>query len=292
LLMKLYSSAGSVYTGREYAEKEKQRTIVQPCCCIYGVSTPERFTDGLTTTEIHDGWLSRCLVFSTNETPPKNRREIDDVIPAGIIERVGMWWQRQFIKGTDGKTISQFVTQNYTSQPQIPLQMIVPTHPVAEKILIDFDDRSTAFGVKHPELSALWLKAEENARRIALIVACGENFDAPEITPAIADYACRLVRYLLADFGENVVPEIVSSGAEQDKRKVVSVLTHAGADGIIKSSLTKKTQWIRTRGERDKLLEDLVEAGDIAFERTERNKRPTLIYWTAENYVKFLNKKK
>ena len=291
LLMKLYSSAGSVYTGREYAEKEKQRTIIQPCCCIYGVSTPERFTDGLTVTEIHDGWLSRCLVFRTDETPPKNRREIDDTIPPGIIERVGLWWKRQIYKDTDGHTVSQYVTPSNTAQPQIPIQIIIPTQPAAEKNLIDFDNQSTAYGVKHPELSALWLKAEENARRIALIVACGENFDNPEITPAIADYSCRLVHYLLSDFGRNVVPEIVSNSVEQEKRKIIAVIYRAGVEGIGKRELTRKTPWIRDKRARDNMLEDLVEADEITAEiilANEKTKQTKVIYRTAANFQKHI----
>ncbi|KKK97182.1 hypothetical protein LCGC14_2655320, partial [marine sediment metagenome] len=47
MLMKLWSAAGSVYTGKEYADDDKQRTLIQPCCCIYGCSDPYRFAKGL-----------------------------------------------------------------------------------------------------------------------------------------------------------------------------------------------------------------------------------------------------
>ncbi len=284
LLMKLYSAAGSMYLGREYAEKERQRSIIQPCCCIYGTSTPERFTSGITPEELQDGWLSRCLVFNSSDTPRKNRNgNSHKEIPRKIIEQVRAWHELKVVRET-GSELSKLVTENYDKQQ--PEQIIVPTEQNAEQIFIAFDDETTDYGKSHTQLARLWGKGEENARRIALVVAAGESFESPVITPQIADYACRLIRYLLIDFGEKIVPEIVSSETEKNKRKVYRVIDTAGKSGITMQYLTRATRWSNQRGRRD-ILDDLLAAGDVFLERDDKSTR----YWSAECYARYFKKK-
>ena len=284
LLMKLYSAAGSMYLGREYAEKERQRSIIQPCCCIYGTSTPDRFTSGITPDELQDGWLSRCLVFYSSSMPRKNRnRERYREIPDRIIQQVRAWYELKVVRET-GSELSRLVTENYDEQQ--PEQITIPAERSAEQIFITFDDETTNYGKSHPQLARLWGKGEENARRIALVVAAGESFESPVITPQIADYACRLIRYLLIDFGEKIVPEIVSSETEKNKRKVYRVINDAGKGGITMQYLTRATRWSNQRGRRD-ILDDLFAAGDVFLERDDKSIR----YWSAGNYQKYLRVK-
>ena len=284
LLMKLYSAAGSMYLGREYAEKERQRSIIQPCCCIYGTSTPERFTSGISPEELQDGWLSRCLVFNSMSTPKKNRGiNYPLKIPDRIIQQVRAWHELKVVRET-GSELSKLVTENYDEQQ--PEQIIIPTTDDSERIFIAFDDETTEYGIKHPQLSRLWGKGEENARRIALVVAAGESFESPVITSQIADYACRLIRYLLIDFGEVIVPEIVSSKTEGDKRKVYRIIELTGTKGITMQHLTGITRWSNQRGRRD-ILDDLFAAGDIAVEKDGSGVR----YWSIKNYAMCLGKK-
>ncbi len=284
LLMKLYSAAGNVYKGREYAEAEKQRTIIQPCCCIYGTSTPERFTGGISPAELQDGWLSRCLVFYSPNSPRKSRGRDESPVPEKITERVNAWYSRKIEPPTDGHSVSQFVTPSNSPQP--PTQIVIPTAADAEKLFVAFDDETIEYGKGHPQLACLWAKGEENARRIALIVAAGEAFDNPVITLPIADYACRLVRALLMDFGTTIAPEIVSSKIEADKRRVISVIAAYGVAGCVKRDLNRDTRWFRDQRERQNLLSDLRESEDIISQESGKTTR----YWTAKNFLKFTAK--
>ncbi len=285
LLMKLYSAAGSMYLGREYAEEERQRSIIQPCCCIYGTSTPERFTSGISPEELQDGWLSRCLVFNSSSTPRKSRnRNPHKEATESIIRQVRAWHELKVVRET-GSELSKLVTENYDEQQ--PDQIAIPTERNAERIFVRFDDETTEYGKSHPQLLRLWGKGEENARRIALVVAAGENFESPVITPQIADYACRLIGYLLIDFGEKIVPEIVSSKTEGDKRKVYRAIELTGTKGITMQYLTRATRWSNQRGRKD-ILDDLFAAGDVTIERDGKSIR----YWSSGNYAKYLEKRK
>ena len=285
LLMKLYSAAGNIYLGKEYAEKEKQRLIVQPCCSIYGTSTMERFSAGISPIELQDGWLSRCLVFCAPFDTPKKRGRIESSVPNDLSEKVKSWATR-VITPPGRPELSHFV--NPTGQTQAPVQIVVPTSHEAEKVFIQFDNESIEYGKQNPLLACLWAKGEENARRIALIVACGINYSKPHIGVDVASYACRLVRYILMDFGTLIAPEIVGSKIEGDKRVVLKAIESFGVKGATRRDLTRKTQKLSKR-DRDSIIGDLMESGDIAFSMDD-DKVKTYRYWTAEQYAKKFSK--
>lgn len=277
LLMKLYSASGSVYKGREYADQKMQRTIIQPCCCIYGTSTPERFTAGLSPTELKDGWLSRCLVFYTDTIPEKirdNNRGAEP--PKSVVELIDRWFHCTTAEN-DGHTING-----------APVQRVIPIDNEAERIYRAFEQHAMEYGKGHPQVSSLWFKAEENARRVGLIVAAGNDCDNPVITAADAIYACRLIEYLLHDFARIIVPEIVTGQVDKDKRELMAIVRRTGVNGCRQSELTKQSSWL-TKNIRANLLNDLIESGEIAYNlmRPECGKgRSGLFYWTYDNYVK------
>jgi hypothetical protein len=278
LLMKLYSNAGTVYKGREYAEAERQRTIIQPCCCIYGTSTPERFTDGLSPAELQDGWLSRCLVFYSTADPEKRRGLYGSPPPMSLVEQVTAWYARKIDPPPGTPDIAQFVAPNGMVRP--PDQLVVQSTAEAEAIFFAFDHKAVISGRKNPPAAAMWKKCEENARRIALIVAVGESFDKPVVTAAAADYACRLVGFLTREFIRTIMPEVVTGKTDYDKRKLVAAIESAGVKGCTKSVVTRRSQSL-TKRTRNDMLDDLVEAGEIAA----KVEGKTVMYWTAANFA-------
>lgn len=287
LLMKLYSAAGSIFKGKEYADSEQQRTIVQPCCCIYGTSSPERFSSGISPEELQDGWLSRCMVFQTHTKPKKNRSNCDVPIPQNIIDQVSAWHARQIgeIDSHDIGALAIFHGAAGTSYVQPPQQLVVPRTSEAESIFIAFDGECSEFGKNTPLLDCLWSKGEENARRIALIVAASENFNSPEITGPIADYATRLIRYLLLNFGKDTVPTIVTCQVDAQKQKLLEIISQSGIAGCSNRLLTQRARW-SNRKQRLALLADLIEAEEIVAQAIGNKKVPS--YWTVENYRTYL----
>jgi len=281
-LMRLYSAAGSSYLGKEYAEQERQRTILQPCCSIYGTSTIERFTSGLSPMELQDGWLSRCLVFSANGSVRKKRGRMESPVPQSLIDQVNAWHIRT-ITSEGNPIVSQFVNPSGGTQP--PEQIVVPTSSEAERIFVAFDDECEQLGQFNPMMVCQWAKAEENARRIALIIACGENFDKPEISASVANYSCRLIRYIMRAFDATVVPDIVTGDTELQKRKLFKIIENTGIEGCIKREITRRSQDLR-KNDRSRLLDDLIESGEIAMEPYRNGTALSVRFWTAALYLK------
>lgn len=232
--------------------------------------------------ELQDGWLSRCLVFRAPFDSVKKRGISECDVPLGLIEKVSEWSKRRIPDG-DPKKVSTFVGNS--NQPKPPGQLIVPTEREADGVFIGFDNESIEFGKRNKLLACLWAKAEENARRIALIVACGECFDSPHITKEVANYSCRLIRYLLNDFGCIIAPDIVEGEINHWKRRLVKIIDRSGVAGMLQCEVTKSSPDMR-RNDRIKYLDDLVESGEIAIGEEIRGKSKTKRFWTAENFAK------
>jgi len=282
LLMKLYSTAGSVYSGREYADTDKRRTLIQPCCCIYGYSTLERFLEGLSPDELTDGWLSRCLVFHTVNNPDKTRNLIEAPVPHDLARKVNAWFGRQISRSAGDGNMDAFVNHYTTGiYARPPNQIIVPTQAEAETLFREFDNDCGKLGKKDKEIATLWYRAEENARRIALIIATSMDFHNPEVTPAIAVYSIALIRYLLKCFCE-MVPWISTSIVDKKKHRVCAVIESTGVNGCSRREIARRTQYLARR-ERDEILLDLAEAGRIITEMISGGVR----YWTTRNRAEF-----
>jgi len=281
-LMKLYSSAKSVYKGREYKDGDTQRKLIQPCCCIYGFSSPGRFHEGLSPEELQDGWLSRCLVFYAGSDPVKSRdpQTEEETIPESLVTQVRAWRQR-IIEPDGGHTVGTLLNYDVAGQYQAadPIQLVVSVDTEAKQRFIVFDNDCIAYGRDNPELKCLWAKGEENARKIALILAVSDNPDNPIITFAHADFACRLMRFLLRDFSLHA-GDITESEIERHKRRLLDVVDQAGQRGCVKRELTRKSRWLNGRG-RDALLADLLEAEDL-FRKPDGK---TTRFWSRRHYI-------
>ena len=114
------------------------------------------------------------------------------------------------------------------------------------------------------ETNYLYGKALENARRIALVLAVGRDGKAAVVTERDADYACRLVRYLVGDLIRAVRETVSESPDEKAKKRIVQIVADAGSGGISRNELTRKTQFIR-KSFRDEYLADLIESGELVM---------------------------
>ncbi|KKM22766.1 hypothetical protein LCGC14_1621920, partial [marine sediment metagenome] len=142
-------------------------------------------------------------------------------------------------------------------------------------------------------MGPVWMKSVEKAKRISLILASSENPNSPFVSKENAAYACRLMNFLLNAFNDKVLGRIASNDEESKKQHILLKILDAGPDGIRKSELTKKTQWVTKVG-RDHMLADLIQGEFIVVVDT--NKRNGIVstqrgrgytklrYWAVEHY--------
>jgi hypothetical protein len=178
MLLQMYSSAASVYVMRAKAGRERTE-IDQPCLCLFGTAVPKHFYESLSARLMTNGFLARLLIL---ECGPRGEGR-DDVyrpLPASLLE-AARWWADYRPGGN--------------LAPQHPAPRLVPAAPEAVAAFADLRRRidATCYGpcraAQDEAGMALWARAYEKARRLALIYACSVDHENPVVTPEAADWA-------------------------------------------------------------------------------------------------------
>lgn len=256
-LMKLYSTSNSTYIGKEYANQDR-KDVVQPCVCIYGTTVPDILYQSISSSELRDGWLGRVLLFISEDDPEQMDDQAKNMsIPKDVISRTQAWVTK--------KPSAPAGTPDIEAALNV-WQDTVPTNSEAQKVFLEFRKKFNKIRMeakkKADGTDCLWGRAEENARKIALIIACGNNFDNAEITFNEANYACKLVMFLVSKFYNAVESNVSDNRCEADKKKMLRIISASHDTGLKKSELVNRTQGF-SKKQRDDYLYDLMEAGHV-----------------------------
>jgi hypothetical protein len=264
-LTKLFSSASTLYLGKEYASDDfPRKDIDQPNACVYGTTNPATLYRGITTSQIRDGFLGRMLVFQSDRhlhDPAGNKPAPP---PAELQAHVQAWFQRR-IDPPNGGNLSPFISAH---------QITVPNDPRAEQTFLDF--RSTTLARRRslaPEgtgLDALWGRAEEHARKIALILSASQSFDGLVVGRETAAWACDLVGHLVTGLVSVIRDNVSDSEVGRQRLEILRAIREQGG-AATKSQIIRAVR-LSSRDMND-ALGSLAEAGYITA-RTTLKPRP------------------
>ncbi len=260
-LMKLYSSADTIFRGKAYADAKRNKVVDQPCVSVYGTTVPEHFYESLTADSLSDGFIARLLVFEANATPARQRVKARPVPES--IKQAAAWWG-SFKPGG-----------NLAAEHPEPL--VVEATPEAGAL---FDALAATVDVElgKPDQAgrSVWARAEEKACRLALVYACSANAQKPVIDAHAARWACDLSVYLTRRM-LYIAHEWVADGVFDARQKRVLRVVRKADGRISRSELCRKTQWL-TQRERQEVIDNLVETGQIEQVVEETATRPRVVY--------------
>jgi len=268
LLKELWSRAGKHYVGKRRVEG--RRNFIQPHICIYGSATPDQFMAGLNSKDVSGGLIPRCLIAFTNEIPDLEIRYKD--APDSLVQITEAWYHRQIHPqpGDSGGDIKDVM---------MPHQIIVPETDQARWIWTQFANRCTdemrKCEANGDSWSGMWGKAAENMRRIALILACSDSYEKPEINDKHMTVARDIVTASIEDTIEVIVECLSDSQAETDRQYVFKAIKAAGKRGIARTALTAKTGRVN-KAVRNSCIEDLVDSGKVDMYIHPRKSKPWL----------------
>ena len=250
-LLRIWSSGNCFWKGKQRAPQrdndEKPVGIMSPHVCLLGMTQPQTFFTGITRSDISDGWLARPIYLISNTRPEPRIALKPKTVPPDIISMV-----------------ERFGQEPPASDPI----KTVPADPEATQVLINFSCHVRQIMNKsdrdRDEIAALYGKAVENARRIALTIAVGRNFDSPTISDADMTYGVSLVDYTIRQAIDIIENTMAENEHERYKKRLLVTIREAGAEGIVRKELTRKSQYLK-RSERDDCLNDLIESGQITI---------------------------
>lgn len=274
-LIELFSSSGSIYMGKSYANhdgKNPVKPIDQPCLSVYGTSVPHHFYDALSGSEAIDGFLSRWLIFESRDYSMEEveHEEIFANVPQKIIDICKYWKDQPFNTETSQGNVADLKI----------VPRLVPCSPAAKAYLKAFATETSKIAQQH-ELagegsSAIWSRAGEHARRLALV--CHEG-DVVELK--VAEYAVALARYCCQYMANAISDYVSSTELESQTKRILRSIKDKGniSDGwVSRADITRAFQGVNART-RNEILSSLIERGEISEEKIQsQGGRPKLRY--------------
>lgn len=263
VLMKLFTSANTVYVGDAYADPKRNKTIFQPHACLYGTTVPQSLYEGLTTESLTDGFLSRMLVFETNDHDPEPQQLVQEDPPAAIVAVARFWGEF-----SPGGNLS-----NQNPQPHI-----VPYTDAARAVMAELEQQARDKR-KHvgETVAPLWTRTTEKACKLALIHACSVNHEDPVVGELSASWAAELSTYVTRKL-ICIAAEWVSENPFEAKRKrMLRLIRKAGEGGLTRTQLYRKTKFLQTK-ERSEVVESLLATGEILEERVATGGAPRVTF--------------
>ncbi len=103
ILTEMFSSAGSVFVSKSYADAKQNKRINQPCLNLYASSTPERLLGALASGNVEDGFVGRFL-FVPGESSPQLLGLSDPAVSGDILEGIKMILQAKKYHSVDGES--------------------------------------------------------------------------------------------------------------------------------------------------------------------------------------------
>lgn len=252
VLMKLYSSSNTMWTGDAYADLEHVATIDQPCLSLFGTSVPSNFYGSLTKQNLVDGLMGRMIVLHADRQP---RREPTGVRtpPAVLVESIRLWrsWHAGMLASKGNLSDLHPDPFSLTKTPE--------AHVRHEQ----YSDAVDARHFNETEVQeALWSRAPEKVAKLAMIYsccACPDPFqETPQITLEAEEWAIRLVNYSTRLILFHANSQIAETAFDYQQKQVFSKIK----DGMTLSALHRVTQGLRAR-ERAEVLDALEAAGSI-----------------------------
>ena len=184
-MLTLYSAANSIFPMRRRAGKESPGTIDQPCLVVLGTAIPNHYYEALSERMLTNGFFARMIVLECRYRSPGQDPRIEP-LPARVLE-TAKWWA-DFRCGTGN-------LENWHPVPQV-----VPHTAEAAQVLTEVRLEAEAEYAKaerscDPVATAVWGRASEHARKLALVYAVSESHENPEIGKAAAQWAGRFVMH-------------------------------------------------------------------------------------------------
>ena len=244
-LMKLYSSADTVYLGSAYADEKKNLSIHCPHVVLYGTCTHDVLWGSLTAESLSNGLLGRLLVFEADGQARRQHSAAQMDPPRELLKKLGAWGD--YTPGIDwGRPDPDVIGIQRDAQDRY----IAHVDAIDEKAMSEDDIRS-----------AIWQRTAEKSLKLAMIFACARHLPRDEISISLDDMdrGIRIANWSTRRILHQVDEYVASNWIEENKKRLLRILSKQWQT---KTEICRKTRWLRAK-ERDEILEELASTGDI-----------------------------
>lgn len=270
-LMTLYSSAGSVYRGAEYADQRTRprQDIMSPNACIYGTSTHSEFYASMTSSQGINGTLSRLIVVSAGEhRPPRQRPDLSP--PAqSLLDRLEALAKHDPIPGN--------LSDQGGSKTDRTARVVAMDAPVWDAWEA-LDDDMTDLMVDASSRS-IYARVAENAAKLALTYAIGRDHESPLIDAEAFEWGREIALWAANTLMAEVARYVSDNEIEAEIKRAHNAIVDAGE--IKQRDLLRSLRTIRRR-DLGEIVARLIEDGSIRVENRKNKRGPATTVYIAQ----------
>lgn len=276
-LMTLYSSAGSVYRGAEYADQRDRprQDIINPNACIYGTSTHSQFYAALSSSQGVDGTLSRLIVASSDMHRPTRQRPRLGRPSSSLTSAIQSLAAHDPIQGNLSGAGGPA-----TDRTAQVVAMDAPVFEAWEAL----DDDMTAY-MRDDASRSVYSRVAENAAKLALTYAVARDHQSPRVDAEAFQWGREIALWAANTMMREVARNVADNDMEAAYKRVLNLIRDAGADGVTRRHLLRKVKTMRKQ-ELEGIISVLCESGEVAIEN-QRNERgsPTTRYVSVDHHA-------
>lgn len=256
VLLKMYTSANGIYAMRVKAGKNASRGVIdQPCLCLFGTAIPKNFYESLSGKMLSNGFFARMLILETGRRARGQDPDGDD-LPESILAIARYWAELRVGKGN---------LENWHPTPKVIAQTDEAKAILAE-LRRQADEQYSRSEQKNDTVGmAIWARANEKARRLALVYACSENHVDPVIGEQAARWAGQLVSHQTRRMLHMAFEHASENEFDAKRKRILREIRNAPGGRITKTALCRRLRAIPSR-ERDEIILALLEARDVRLE--------------------------
>jgi hypothetical protein len=267
-LLTFYTSSDSSFPMRTKAGMKECVSIRNPHLSIFGTATPKNYYQALSERMMTSGFFSRMLIVDVGHRPLCERAGDIEAIPQEILE-VAEFWQEK----TRASAKHNLSWEN-------PIPPIAPYQGQAGKLLFEFQRQSDlqhrAAEAQDEVAKAVWSRAAENARKLALLYACSENHRQPAITEQAVRWAIDFVNHQIRRQIYMAGLYAAENKFHADCLKLKEKLRQAPGRKMQHSDLLKNMRMDKDTFK--KLVDTMCEQGDIQIETMEQVTKKGVFY--------------
>jgi hypothetical protein len=234
-LLRLYGSADQEWSGKSYADVDRKKIIQQPNLSILGTTTPDTLYKGLNYENVTDGFLSRILLFETDNNRPKfihNKNFLKKPCNK-LIEKIKKLLHKPIKMNPEGNL----------DHILVPDPQVIYKTEGARFLLEQFREKIYDIRDKLAEekkIDAIYNRTTQTAEQIALIIAVGTNIESPVITEKEMGYGIALAKYLSDHLNYIVENYMAKNELEHEVKRILNLIREHGRISL--KEISKNTQ--------------------------------------------------
>jgi hypothetical protein len=217
ILLKMYGASRARYPVRKKAGQAESLIIQQPSLTLFGTAVPQYFYKALSGRMLNNGLFARTLVLDAG---PRSRGRTPAVSPVPQpIVNTASWWANYNPGGVRSGNLSGF-----NPEPVVVPDTSEATARSAAIWALTDDAYEGAQRQGDETKMAIWARAYEKVRKLALLYACSENHHDPRISAAGVDWGWRIVEHQTRRMLFMADLYVADSEFEADCKRFIEVL--------------------------------------------------------------------